>query len=72
MIKMMWGFGFGGLWMLLLMVGVVFVIVWAVQSGTSDRQVARPRRAVEILEERYARGDIDREEFLSRQAELES
>jgi putative membrane protein len=71
MIKMMWGFGFGGLWMLLLMVGVVFVIVWAVQSGTSDRQVARPRRAVEILEERYARGDIDREEFLSRQAELE-
>jgi putative membrane protein len=72
MIKMMWGFGFGGLWMLLLMVGVVFVIVWAVQSGTSDRQVARPRRAVEILEERYARGDIDREEFLSRQTELES
>ncbi len=69
---MMWGFEFGGLWMLLLMVGVVFVIVWAVQSGTSDRQVARPRRAVEILEERYARGDIDREEFLSRQAELES
>jgi putative membrane protein len=58
--------------MLLFMVGVVFVIIWAVQSGTSDRQVARPRRAVEILEERYARGDIDREEFLSRHAELES
>ncbi|MCH7585492.1 MAG: SHOCT domain-containing protein [Acidobacteria bacterium] len=69
---MMWGFGFAGLWMLLLMVGVVFVIVWAVQSGTRDRQVARPPRAAEILEERYARGDIDREEFLSRQTELES
>jgi putative membrane protein len=71
MIKMMWGFGFGGLWMLLLIVGVVFVIVWAVQSGTGDGRSYRPRRAVEILEERYARGDIDREEFLSRQAELE-
>ena len=69
---MMWGFGFGGLWMLLLMVGVVFVIVWAVQGGTGDGRGDRPRRAVEILEERYARGDIDRDEFLSRQAELES
>jgi len=69
---MMWGFGFGGLWMLLLMIGVIFLIVWAVQSGTNDRQIPRSRRAIEILEERYARGEIDREDFLSRQTELES
>ncbi len=65
-------YGFGGLWMLLLLVGVVFVIVWAVQAGTNNRQNDRPRRALEILEERYARGDIDREEFFSRRTELES
>ncbi|MFV1962864.1 MAG: SHOCT domain-containing protein [Acidimicrobiia bacterium] len=58
--------------MLLLVVGVIFVIVWAVQSGTSQRRSDRPRRALEILEERYARGEIDREEFFSRRSELES
>jgi putative membrane protein len=68
--KMM--YGFGGLWMLLLVVGVIFVIVWAVQSGTSGRSSDQPRRAIEILEERYARGEIDREEFFSRRSELES
>ena len=68
---MMWGFGLGGLWMLLLMIGVILVIVWAVQSGSGARS-ARPLRAIEILDERYARGDIEREEFLSRRAELES
>ncbi len=65
-------YGFGGIWMLLLLVGVILVIVWAVQAGTSNRQTDRPRRALEVLEERYARGEIDREEFFSRRAELES
>ena len=68
---MMWGFGLGGLWMLLLMIGVILIIVWAVQSGSGDRS-ARPMRAMEILEERYARGEIEREDFLARKAELES
>ncbi len=68
---MMWGFGFAGLWMLLLMIGVILVIVWAVQSGSRDRSV-RPMRASEILDERYARGEIEREEFLARKAELAS
>ncbi len=68
---MMWGYGFGRLWMLLLLAGVILVIVWAVQSGKGGRPI-QTSRALEILEERYARGEVDREEFLSRRAELES
>ncbi len=68
---MMWGYGgWGALWMLLFWVGVIVLIVWAVRrSGSSTPQ--RSPRAMEILEERYARGEIDHDEFQTRRAELE-
>ncbi len=71
---MMYG-GFGGLgflWMLLFWVGIVVLIVWGVRqfSGdTSSRDAGD--RALEILEERFARGEIDADEFHRRRAELE-
>lgn len=71
-----WGFG-GWLVMFLMMVGfwslVVLLVVWLVR-GASDR---RPRQdggrrsdAIAILEERFARGEIDREEFEQRRSTL--
>jgi len=69
---MMWGWGgwLGPLWMLLFWGGVVVLIVWAVRSG-SPGSGTRPRsRALEILEERYARGEIDHDEFVARRDEL--
>lgn len=58
------GHGLGFVWMLLfwaLVVAAVFFLVRALASGGS-----RPNerdRALEILEERFARGELTREEF---------
>jgi len=72
---MMWqygGFGgFGMIWMLLFWVGVVVLIVWAVRNvGSSKVERDTSNRALEILEERYARGEIDVDEFNQRRSEL--
>lgn len=71
---MMWWNGYGGfgmLWMLLVLVGVVLLVVWGVrQIGGAGVGPGRSR-ALEILEERYARGEIDREDFETRRRDLE-
>jgi putative membrane protein len=70
---MMYGFGgLGLLWMLLFWVGVVVLIVWGVrQIGGNTTSRDAGNRALEILEERFARGEIDADEFQRRRAELE-
>ncbi|HDH25369.1 MAG TPA: SHOCT domain-containing protein [Actinobacteria bacterium] len=69
---MMWGWGgwLGPLWMLLFWGGIVVLIVWAVRSGSVGGGTRPKSRALEILEERYARGEIDRDEFSTRRDEL--
>jgi putative membrane protein len=65
----MWNWGYGAWWMVLVMVlfwaGVVALVIWAVRSAGPPAGDNRPddRRAVHMLEERYARGEIDEEEF---------
>ena len=62
------GGALGGIWMiggLLVMIGAVVLIVWAISSasrGGSNREAERPS-ALDILRERYARGEITQEEF---------
>jgi len=69
----MMGYGFdagafGWIWMLgglLVMVGFVVLIVWAVGTmsrGGSSREPERPT-ALDILRERFARGEITQQEF---------
>lgn len=76
---MMW-YGFGSwwmlIWMLLFWAGVIALIVWAIRAASDRPEPSRPQphgqsRALEILEERYARGEIDREEFEERRRALE-
>jgi putative membrane protein len=62
------GGAFGWIWMfggLLLMVGVVVLLVWAigaVSRGGSSREPERPT-PLDILRERFARGEITQQEF---------
>lgn len=66
-----WGIGAGlmFLWMALFWIGVVFLVVWSIRQFTrNDRPVGN--RALEILEERYARGEIDHDEFEFRRRDL--
>lgn len=76
---MMWwgpGDGWGG-WivMTLTMVGfwalVIGLVVWLVRGPREQgTKPTRQHDAVAILEERFARGEIDREEFEARKAVL--
>ncbi len=70
---MMWGYGgMGMIFMALFWFGVVTLVVWGIRS-TGDTRVRQDssQRAIEILEQRFARGEIEADEFQERRAELE-
>ena len=69
---MMHGFGFGiGGFIGMVLVWILLIVgaVWLIKqifSGSSNRPGNSPgaeERAIDILDKRYARGDIDREEY---------
>jgi putative membrane protein len=66
-----WGWGmavFGWLFMSLL-VGVVAWVAWSTARRPEPHQPGEGR-AREVLDERYARGELDRDEYLERRADL--
>lgn len=75
---MMWGTGmgwYGGLFMIvfwiLVLLGLFFFVKWLVQStNRSGPGGNKSNRALEILKERYARGEIDRVEFETMKTDL--
>jgi putative membrane protein len=67
---MMWGFGgFGFLWMALFWIGVILLVVWAVRRPEETGPRPQPS-ALQILEERFARGELDADEFTARRQQL--
>jgi putative membrane protein len=67
-----WGMGFGGIFMLLfwalIVLGIVALAKWIFpSSGGWGRSSSRP---LDILRERYARGEISREEYEHMRREL--
>lgn len=65
------GMGFWGwLMMLAFWAVVIFLIVWAVRSSAPKQQDGG--RARRILDDRLARGEIDRQEYEERREVLES
>lgn len=59
--------GFGGIAVWLVLIAVIVLVVRG--TRTTARDSGGP--AVRLLEERYARGEITREEFLERRAVLD-
>jgi putative membrane protein len=64
------GMGWGGLWMLLLWAIPILLIVLLVRHFIANRAEKTKKSALNILEERYARGEIKREPYLRRRADL--
>ena len=58
-----WWMVFGGIWMLLFWGGLIALIVWGINRLTGHSRSAQTRPALDIARERYARGEISREEF---------
>lgn len=72
-----WGWGhmlFGSLMMILFWGGLVLLIVLAVRwlggAPARDTPPAPENKALDVLKERFARGEIDKEEFEARRRPL--
>jgi putative membrane protein len=68
------GMGFGGGFMWLFWILLIVVIVWAVKAaigGSSNSPPEKQKSAMDILRERYAKGEIDKEEFEQKRRDLD-
>jgi putative membrane protein len=69
------GWGFFGIlhivWWALIVVGIVVLIRWLAGGGTA-RGGSAGDRPLEVLKERYARGEIDQQEFEQKKRDLSS
>ena len=76
-----WGMGwFGGIFMIifwvLIIVGLIFLIKWLIQSTRGVSGLTHhgysSNKGLDILKERYARGEIDKQEFEEKKKDLMS
>lgn len=58
-----WWTVFGGIWMLIFWGGLIALIVWGISRLTGRGISGEKRNPLDIARERYARGEISREEF---------
>jgi len=71
-----WGIGwFGGFFMIvfwiLIIIGLILVIKWLIQTTKKVREDGeRESCAIDILKERYAKGEIDKYQFENMKADL--
>lgn len=74
------GFGFHPLWLVAMLLfwgliigGVVLLLVWLFQQGRPTGAETGPSgvRALDILRDRYARGEITREEYQQMRRDIE-
>ena len=66
------GMGFGGGFMWLFWILLIVAIVWVVKESTggSNNSSETQKSALDILKERYAKGEIDQQEFEQKKRDL--
>ncbi|MBI4160023.1 SHOCT domain-containing protein [Candidatus Wolfebacteria bacterium] len=66
-----WGGGFfGGFMMIIIWTALIVFLVWLVRE-VAGKGKSGEKSALEILKERYVRGEIDRGEFESKKKDIE-
>ncbi len=70
---------FGGFFMVVVWVAIIWLVVWLVRGGSvqgrkheghDGHEHSHGKTAIEILNERYAKGEIDRKEFEEKKKDL--
>ena len=73
-------YGFGGFWWMwivmvafwiLIIGGIVWLVLWLARQGEAARPGARGVSPLDIIRERYARGEITRDEYEQMRRDLE-
>jgi len=64
------GMGWGWIIGLVVLVLVVLFIVRSTNPNTGDRSVGEGESPLDVLKKRYARGEIDKEEFEEKKKDL--
>lgn len=59
---------FGFLFWSLLIIGIVYLIVWLIRK--SNTPTSQTHSALDILKERYAKGEIDKQEYEEKKKDL--
>ena len=58
-----WWMAFGGIWMLLFWGGLVALIIWGITKLSGRDSSVQKNDPLYVAKERYAKGQISREEF---------
>jgi len=73
---MMWGHGMWFFHIIMMafgiavIIGIFFLVRWAISSANKDRENKSQESALDILKKRYARGEINKEEYEDRKKDL--
>ena len=67
----MFGWGFGGaIMMLVFWVAVILLIAWGIKQFSGNKESNTTSSALNILKERYSKGEINKEEFETKKRDL--
>ena len=58
-----WWMVFGGFWMIVFWGGLIALIVWGISRLTGHNSATKKQYPLDVAKERYARGEISKEEF---------